>query len=95
MKFVQTENQHLLESTEYIVKKLNLDWILNVQFIGEYLIELNPRISTQIFTPGVNIPYLAIKLILGEITEEDVKNYSEKVKIDCTSLRYFDQIYFS
>jgi len=95
MKFVQTENQHLLESTDYIVEKLNLDWILNVQFIGEYLIELNPRISTQIFTPGVNIPYLAIKLILNEITEEDVMNYSEKVKIDCTSLRYFDQIYFS
>ena len=68
---------------------------MNVQFIGEYLIELNPRISTQIFTPGVNIPYLAIKLILNEITEEDVMNYSEKVKIDCTSLRFFDQIYFS
>ena len=54
---------------------MNLDWIVNLQFIGDYLIELNPRISTQMFTRDVNIPYLAIKLILGEITEDEVRNY--------------------
>ena len=94
MKFVQTSNQKLVESTKYIVEKLKLDWILNVQFIGDYLIELNPRISTQMFTEEVNIPYLAIKLILDEITEDDIENYSDEVKKEFTSLRYFDQIYF-
>ena len=94
MKFVQTTNQKLVESTEYIVKKMNLDWIVNLQFIGDYLIELNPRISTQMFTDKVNIPYLAIKLILGEITEDEIMKYSDDVKKEFTSLRYFDQIYF-
>ena len=94
MKFVQTTNSKLVKSTEYIVEKLKLDWILNVQFIGEYLIELNPRISTQMFTEEVNIPYLAIKLILGEITEEEIEKYSDEVKKEITSLRYFDQIYY-
>ncbi len=94
MKFVQTSNRKLVESTEYIVEKMNLDWIVNLQFIGDYLIELNPRISTQMFTRDVNIPYLAIKLILGEITEDEVRSYSDKVKEKVTSLRYFDQIYF-
>jgi len=94
MKFVQTTNQKLVESTEYIVKKMNLDWIVNLQFIGDYLIELNPRISTQMFTNKMNIPYLAIKLILGEITEDEIMKYSNEVKKEFTSLRYFDQIYF-
>lgn len=94
MKFVQTTNPKLVKSTEYIVKKLGLDWIVNLQFIDEYLIELNPRISTQMFTEEINIPYLAIKLILGEITEDDIKKYSGKVKKTFTSLRYFDQIYY-
>jgi len=94
MKFVQTTNQKLVESTEYIVEKMNLDWIVNLQFIGDYLIELNPRISTQMFTEDVNIPYLAIRLILGEITEDEIRSYSDEVKKEFTSLRYFDQIYF-
>mgnify|MGYP001306305944 FL=1 len=94
MKFVQTSNQKLVDSTEYIIRKMNLDWLANLQFIGEYLIELNPRISTQMFTEEVNLPYLAIKLILGEITEDEVRSYSDKVKEEFTSLRYFDQIYF-
>ena len=58
------------------------------------MIELNPRISTQMFTEEVNVPYLAIKLILGEITEDEIENYSDEVKKEFTSLRYFDQIYF-
>ena len=45
-------------------------------------------------TNKVNIPYLAIKLILGEITEDEVMKYSDEVKKEFTSLRYFDQIYF-
>ena len=94
MKFVQTSNQKLVESTEYIIKKMNLDWLANLQFIGEYLIELNPRVSTQMFTDEVNLPYLAIKLILNEITDDEIRSYSEKVKEEFTSLRYFDQIYF-
>jgi len=94
MKFVQTADPYLVKSTEYIVKKLGLDWIVNLQFIGEYLIELNPRISTQMFTKEINVPYLAIKLILGEITEEEIKKYSDEVKKKFTSLRYFDQIYY-
>ena len=94
MKFVQTANEKLVKSTEYIVEKMNLDWVVNLQFIGDYLIELNPRISTQMFTSNVNVPYLAIKLILGEITEEEIMKYSGEVKKELTSLRYFDQIYF-
>jgi len=95
MKFVQKENQKLVDSTKYIIEKLKLDWISNLQFIGDYLIEVNPRISTQIFSPGVNIPYLAIKFILGEITEKDVGEYSELVKTEYTALRYYDQINYS
>ncbi|MDP6534382.1 MAG: ATP-grasp domain-containing protein [Candidatus Poseidoniia archaeon] len=94
MKFVQVESPELLESTSHIVKTLELDWIVNVQFIGEYLIELNPRISTQIFAPGLNIPYLAIKLLLEEITSDEVRDCSSKINIGQTSVRYYNQIFF-
>ena len=30
----------------------------------------------------------------SEITDEEIRSYSEKVKEEFTSLRYFDQIYF-
>jgi hypothetical protein len=46
------------------------------------------------FTKEINVPYLAIKLILGEITEDEIEKYSDEVKTELTSLRYFDQIYF-
>jgi predicted ATP-grasp superfamily ATP-dependent carboligase len=94
MKFIQVESPELLENTRHIVKALDLDWIVNAQFIGEYLIELNPRISTQIFAPGLNIPYLAIKLLLEEITPDEVRDCSSKIKIGQTSVRYYNQIFF-
>ena len=36
--------------------ELRLDWFVNVQFIGEHLLEINPRISTIVYQDDLNLP---------------------------------------
>ena len=36
--------------------ELGLDWFVNVQFIGEHLLEINPRISTIVYQDDLNLP---------------------------------------
>ena len=36
--------------------ELELDWFVNVQFIGEHLLEINPRISTIVYQDDLNLP---------------------------------------
>jgi len=65
-----------------------------LQFIGGKLIEINPRVSTFIYQDDLIMPYLAIKLALGEMTEEEVREQQGKVKIGRRFVRYMDQVFY-
>jgi hypothetical protein len=54
------------------VSRLGLDYFVNVQFMAGKLLEVNPRISTQIQAPGFNLPTLGVKLALGLIDRAEV-----------------------
>ena len=45
---------------------------MNVQFIGEHLLEINPRISTIVYQDDLNLPYLAVRHAVGELDEEQL-----------------------
>lgn len=94
MKFELVDRPDLVEATHAICDQFDLEWLVNIQFIGQHLIELNARLSTFVFQPELNQPYLAIKLALGEVTPEEVRAYGEKVKIGRTAIRYYDQVFF-
>lgn len=79
------------EVAEKIVTKLKLSYVVNIQIKRDAkgkpkLMEINPRIPGTILLTGlagVNMPYLALKLVMGE------KIILPKPKIGTTLIRYW------
>ncbi|MFW9934518.1 MAG: ATP-grasp domain-containing protein [Candidatus Thorarchaeota archaeon] len=83
----------LVEQTRAILKAIPLSYCVNLQFIEDKLIEINPRVSTFIYQSDLIAPYLAIRLALGELTEEDVRRYKTKIDYGRRMVRYMDQLF--
>jgi carbamoyl-phosphate synthase large subunit len=86
--------QDLVDQTRKILKVIPLSYCSNFQFIDDRVIEINPRVSTFIYQNNLIPPYIAIKLALGEITEDDVMAYRTKIRYGIRMVRYMDQIFF-
>lgn len=88
------QKPELVEQTKKILKAIPLDYCSNIQFIGDKLIEINPRVSSFIYQDDLIPPYLAIKLALGEITTDEVRQYSNRIAYGRRMIRYMDQVFF-
>jgi carbamoyl-phosphate synthase large subunit len=84
----------LLEQTEEILRVIPLSYNVNLQFIGEKLIEINPRVSSFIYQDDLIPPYLAVKLALGELDKDGVRTYQERVAYGRRMVRYMDQVFY-
>src|SRR5579884_3522932 len=47
MYFVTLDAPELVEASERVVAEFGLEWFFSIQFMGEKVIEINPRISTM------------------------------------------------
>ncbi len=94
MYFVTLDDAELMEMAETIVRELRIEWFFNIQLVGGYVIEVNPRISTIVYQEDLNLPWLGIKRALGEISDEELAALESRVRPGRTALRYFDQIEF-
>jgi len=56
------------------------------------VIEVNPRISTIVYQEDLNLPYLGLKHALGEISAEELRALSARVRPSRRALRFFDQV---
>ena len=83
----------LVEQTRNILRAIPLSYCVNMQFIAEKLIEINPRVSTFLYQRDLIAPYLAMKLALGELGEEDIRKYEEKIDYGRRMVRYMDQVF--
>jgi carbamoyl-phosphate synthase large subunit len=92
MYFVTLDDSALMELAERIVEELAIEHFLNIQLVGEHVIEVNPRISTVVYQEDLNIPYLGVKRALGEISDEELGQYASRVRPGRTAIRYFDQL---
>ena len=92
MYFVTFEDEALMEVANRIVAELEIEHFFNIQLVGDYVIEINPRISTVIYQEDLNIPYLGVKRALGEISADELVALSERIRPGRTALRYFDQL---
>jgi carbamoyl-phosphate synthase large subunit len=92
MYFETLTDPGLMEIAAKIVAELALDHFVNIQLVGEHVIEVNPRISTIVYQEDLNIPYLGVKHALGEISDEELASYASRVRPGRTALRYFDQL---
>lgn len=93
---VAENKEEIIGLVKDIVEAFNFDYIVNMQFkyneTGEpKLLEINPRIAGTVclsIEAGVNIPYLAIKLALGE----EIKKDEIEVKWGTIIIRYWDHV---
>ncbi len=92
MYFESAAQPELVAAARRLVAALELDWFVNVQFIGEHLLEINPRISTIVYQDDLNLPYLAVRHALGELDEQQLAAHQAAVRTTRRALRYYDQV---
>ncbi len=93
MEFEIVDRPQLIASSKLMIEALDLDHLVNLGFIGDYLLEVNARISTIVYQPDLNMPWLAVKLALGQVTEEQLtEEYQHRVEIGRRVTRYYDQL---
>lgn len=78
-----------------ILAKIKLSYNIGIQFKGGYLMEINPRLSTFMYTDTWVEPYFAIKLAMKEVTVEEIRALSKKIPYSLRMIRYFDQSFFT
>ena len=92
MYFVTLDDPGLVEIADRIVRELAIEWLFNIQLVGGLVIEVNPRISTIVYQEDLNLPWLAVRRALGEISDEELAALRGRVRPGRTTLRYFDQV---
>jgi carbamoyl-phosphate synthase large subunit len=94
MYFVTLDAPELVAASERVVEEFGLEWFFSIQFMGEKVIEINPRISTMMIQEDFNMPWLAVKRALGEISDDDLRAVQSLVRPGHSVLRFFDQVEF-
>ena len=92
MFFQTLVDDELMEIGRRIIGGLGLDHFFSVNLIENVAIEVNPRISTWVYQEDLNMPYLGVKRALGEISDEQLAGYAERVRPTRRALRYYDQV---
>jgi carbamoyl-phosphate synthase large subunit len=92
MYFETADEPELVEHSRALCAELGVDWFVNVQFLDGRLLEINPRISTIVYQEDFNMPYLAVKLALGELSEDELAAHQSRVRMTRRAIRYYDQI---
>ncbi|RLI68408.1 hypothetical protein DRO91_09085 [Candidatus Heimdallarchaeota archaeon] len=83
----------LVQQTREILQAIPLSYCNNLQFIGDKLIEINPRVSSFIYQENLIMPYLVVKFILGELSKDDLRALTKKIDYGRRMVRYMDQIF--
>ena len=94
MYFVTLDDPELMRLSNMIVAELGIEHFFNIQLVGEHVIEINPRISTVVYQEDLNLPYLGVKRALGEISDDELRALTDRIRPGRTALRYFDQLEF-
>jgi carbamoyl-phosphate synthase large subunit len=92
MYFETLDSPELMEAGAKIIRELDFDGFFSVNLVGGRVIEINPRISTVPYQEDFNYPYLALKRAVGELTADELRAYSTRVRPSRRTLRYFDQL---
>jgi carbamoyl-phosphate synthase large subunit len=94
MDFTLIERPREEEYSARLAAELRMDYFLSVQFKGGKLMEINPRVSTIVYTPEINPPALAVGLALGTTDPGELRRLRARVPIGRRAIRYFDQVEF-
>ena len=71
---------------------LQLDHFFSITLVGDAVIAVDPHLSTIVYQEDLNIPYLGLKLALGEIDAEELTAHARRLRPTRRALRYVDQL---
>jgi len=94
MSFRTVDRPDLVASARETCRALGLDWFVNLQFKGDKLLEVNPRVSTFVYQEDFILPYLGIKYAMGELGGEDLAAAQARVRTSRRTLRYHEQLFW-
>jgi carbamoyl-phosphate synthase large subunit len=94
MYFETVDSPELWHYGRVVAQRLGLDYFANIQFKGEHLLEVNPRVSTFVHQEDFNMPYLGLKYVLGEVDEAALQAATERVRATRRSVRYYHQVFY-
>jgi carbamoyl-phosphate synthase large subunit len=94
MSFRTVARPELVAASRHICRTLGLDMFVSIQFMGDHLIEVNPRVSTFVYQEDFILPYLGIKYALGELDAEGVTLAQSRVRTSRRTVRYYDQVFW-
>ena len=94
MSFRTVERPELVAASRHICRTLGLDKFVSIQFMGDRLLEVNPRVSTFVYQEDFILPYLGIKYALGELDAAGVALAQSRVRTSRRSIRYYDQVFW-
>jgi ATP-grasp in the biosynthetic pathway with Ter operon len=94
MAFRTVERPDLVAVAHQACRRLGLDWFVNLQFKGDRLLEVNPRVSTFVYQEDFILPYLGIKRALGELPDDQLASIQSRVRTSRRTVRYYDQVFW-
>lgn len=92
MRFVTLDDPALVAAACAVVGSLGLDGFFNVQFIGDALLEVNPRISTIVYQDDLDLAWLGVRAALGDLDRAEADAAMVRLRPGRVAIRYFDQV---
>lgn len=95
MSFLTVDRPDLERYAECILGAIPLSYFANIQFKGEKLLEINPRVSTFVYQDDLILPYLGIKYALQGIDHAELKQLRGRIDCSRRTIRYYDQVFWN
>jgi carbamoyl-phosphate synthase large subunit len=95
MSFRTVDRPDLEKYSALILRKIPLDFFVNIQFKDDKLLEINPRVSTFVYQDDLILPYLGIKWALQEIDRSTLKKLTNQIDYTRRTIRYYDQAFWN
>ena len=92
MYFETLDDPELMERRPDRRASSGIEHFFNIQLVGDFVIEVNPRISTIVYQEDLNLPWLGVKNALGELSAEELDAARARIRPSRRALRYFDQV---
>lgn len=92
MGFEMIEDDTALSYAEKLLEHLPMDYCIDISTRGGVLMEINPRVSTYIYSEKYCAPHLALKLAMDEMSPDEVRDYQKKLPVGKKMFRYYGQV---
>jgi len=95
MSFQTVDRPDLEKYSARVLRKIPLDFFVNIQFKEDKLLEINPRVSTFVYQDNLIVPYLGIKWALGEMDRNKLEKLANQIDYTRKTIRYYDQAFWN